>query len=108
MMAEKARLFGDEHALLNIMRTDNPRMHKQLGRSVQGYDEVEWNRARTTIVTRATYAKFKQNLHMGRHLLDTREKVRVCRTVVSWWRYRASRDMRESLPPLARVPSDWC
>lgn len=105
-MAEKARLFGDERALHNIMTTDNPRMHKELGRGVRGYDEAEWNRARTTIVTRATYAKFKQNLHMGRHLLDTREKVRVRRTVVCWWRSR-SRDMRENLPPLAHVPNDW-
>lgn len=75
MMAGKARLFGDDDALAQIMATDSPSAHKKLGRGVRGYDTDTWNAHKKSIVMRGSYEKFRQNPLMARHLLDTREKV---------------------------------
>ena len=37
MMAEKARIFGDDAAYAKIMATSDPREHKSLGRKVRGF-----------------------------------------------------------------------
>lgn len=42
MMYCKAKLFGDEVCAEKILRTDSPREHKALGRSVRGFDETKW------------------------------------------------------------------
>lgn len=77
MMAEKAKLFGDEEVWRQIMQTDDPKAHKKLGRSVRGYHQGMWDEQKKSIVTRGSYAKFTQNPDMGQHLLDTGEKVRA-------------------------------
>ncbi|CAM9591387.1 unnamed protein product [Laminaria digitata] len=75
MMAAKASLFGDRDALAQIMATDIPSAHKQLGRGVRGYDSDMWNAQKKAIVKRGSYEKFAQNSLMARHLLDTKEKI---------------------------------
>lgn len=75
MMAEKAKLFGDETAWQEIIQTDDPRTHKRLGRGVHGYNQGTWDEHKKDIVTRGSYAKFSQNPVMGQYLLDTGEKV---------------------------------
>lgn len=40
MMAEKARLFGDESTLAQILQAPNPGVAKALGRRVKGYGEA--------------------------------------------------------------------
>ncbi|CAM9652716.1 unnamed protein product [Scytosiphon promiscuus] len=74
MMAEKAKLFVDEDSWRRIMATDEPRVHKKLGREVGGYSQEVWDQHKWDIVMRASYAKFTQNKHMRERLLDTGER----------------------------------
>ncbi|CAN0528621.1 unnamed protein product, partial [Ectocarpus sp. 12 AP-2014] len=75
MMAEKAKLFGDEGSWKKIMATLSPREHKDLGRGVRGYDQDVWDQHKLHIVAQGNYAKFTQNEMMGQRLLDTGEKL---------------------------------
>ena len=40
--AEKSHLFCEDHALQNITRVSNPKLHKQYGREVRQIDAVVW------------------------------------------------------------------
>lgn len=78
MMAEKARLFGDEDTLEKIMDTESPAMQKRLGRLVDGFDEDVWLEEEENgeprcwnIVRRGNLAKFSQNPHLLDLLLQT-------------------------------------
>ncbi|MGE3852205.1 MAG: NADAR family protein, partial [Planctomycetota bacterium] len=42
MMAEKARLFGDEYALELILDSDDPAHQKQVGRQIENFSVSEW------------------------------------------------------------------
>ena len=44
--AEKSRLFGDYHALQNIMRVSDPKLHKQYGHAVRNFDAIVWEHDR--------------------------------------------------------------
>jgi ribA/ribD-fused uncharacterized protein len=71
MMAEKAKLFGDDNAWNAIMSTNDPRRQKAIGRSVIGFDPVVWEKNAKLIVYRGSYAKFMQNKDLRHHLLCT-------------------------------------
>lgn len=77
MMAEKARLFGDEATRAKILADPSPRAHKALGRAVAGFDEATWTRERLEIVVRGNRAKFGQNPAMRAALLATGDKLLV-------------------------------
>lgn len=77
MMAEKARLFGDEAARQAILQTDKPGAVKALGRGVQGFDEALWEAERFGIVLRGSVAKFGQNAALAAFLLGTGERLLV-------------------------------
>ncbi len=77
MMAEKARLFGDQRALEGILTTPHPGAAKRLGREVRGFDGARWEAARVGIVERANEAKFAQNPGLGSYLLDIGSRVLV-------------------------------
>lgn len=77
MMAQKAKLFGDEEMRRAILQTDDPSSAKKLGRKVRGFDEAQWKSARFDIVTHASLAKFGQDEGLKRYLLATREEVLV-------------------------------
>lgn len=77
MMVAKARFFGDEETLEEIMDTDDPREQKRLGRTVQGFDADQWNEVAVNIVTIGNYAKFSQNPEMKEWLLSTEDKILV-------------------------------
>ncbi len=61
MMAMKARLFGDRAALTKIMATVIPKVQKQLGREVKGFDKDIWSDVAYEVVLRATVEKYRQN-----------------------------------------------
>ncbi|MCI0387164.1 MAG: NADAR family protein [Acidobacteria bacterium] len=42
MMAEKARIFGDEDVRARILKAASPRAAKQLGRQVKNFKEEVW------------------------------------------------------------------
>lgn len=71
MMAEKARLFGDEMNGEKILRA------KSLGRKVSNFDEGVWKEQRFEIVVSGNEAKFLQNEELGVFLRCTGSKVLV-------------------------------
>lgn len=77
MMAEKARLFGDDAMLQKILATDDPALAKQLGREVKGYQDTIWKKHRFEIVVRGNSAKFGQNGKLKVYLQATGDKILV-------------------------------
>ena len=75
MMAEKARLFGDEVTLAEIMSATTPAEHKALGRDVTPFDARRWAAACREIVHRGNLAKFEQNADLRALLLATGDLV---------------------------------
>ncbi len=77
MMAEKARIFGDQEIWDRIMRTPNPYMVKAAGRKVKGFDQAVWERERYMVVYLGNIAKFSQNADAFEYLMGTGDKVIV-------------------------------
>jgi len=77
MMAEKARLFGDEETRAKVIASRTPAEAKKLGRAVKNFDEGAWEWARFDIVVRANEAKFAQNQSLRDYLLTTGGRVLV-------------------------------
>lgn len=77
MMAEKARLFGDEAVCARILAARTPAEAKKLGRLISGFDEERWLQARFEIVVKGNHAKFSQNPALREFLLNTGERVLV-------------------------------
>ena len=77
MMAEKARLFGDEVALAKVMRSRFPAEVKKFGREIAAYRDEVWAAQRFGVVVRGNLAKFRQNPDLLAWLLSTGEKVLV-------------------------------
>lgn len=103
MMAEKARLFGDETTRRAILAANNPGAAKALGRTVAGFEEARWEKARFDIVVAASAAKFGQNAELRAYLLETGDKVPVEASPVDriWGIGLAAND------PRAVEPSAW-
>jgi ribA/ribD-fused uncharacterized protein len=77
MMAEKARLFGDDDALAEVLRAKSPADAKSAGRGVRGYVDAAWEAARFGAVVRGNVAKFGQNAELGAFLRATGDQVLV-------------------------------
>jgi ribA/ribD-fused uncharacterized protein len=77
MMAEKARLFGDEAARERVLAAANPGAAKAIGREVLGFDNQRWLVHRWDIVVRANVAKFSQNAALRTFLLQTQDRLLV-------------------------------
>lgn len=77
MMAEKARLFGDEATRAVILAARHPDEAKRLGRRIRPFDEARWLAARYDIVARGNAAKFGQHPALGEFLLGTAPRVLV-------------------------------
>lgn len=77
MMAEKARLFGDAETERRILHAKHPREAKRLGRSVKGFEDICWNRARFRIVVAGNVAKFSQHAELGAFLQSTGDHILV-------------------------------
>lgn len=75
MMAEKARLFGDNERLKLIMEAQTGRVQKDLGRKVENFDEGVWNKHCQEIVFRGNLARFSQSENCKKRLLDTNKRV---------------------------------
>lgn len=77
MMAEKARLFGDEAVRAQILSTRSPATIKSLGRKVHGFRDDVWCEHRFDIVVLGNRAKFEQNTALCGRLLDTGTRILV-------------------------------
>ncbi|OQN97188.1 hypothetical protein B0A48_16729 [Cryoendolithus antarcticus] len=60
MMYRKAVLFDDQDVAKQIMKASSPRKQKGFGTAVAGFNDVEWDEARSGIVERGSYLKFTQ------------------------------------------------
>jgi len=74
MMAEKARLFGDDASLKKIMRASDPAVQKACGRQVKNFDKDKWEDVAQDIVFKANWAKFTQHSDWKDQLLNTGDK----------------------------------
>jgi ribA/ribD-fused uncharacterized protein len=77
MMAEKARLFGDDEMLGRILASETPADAKKLGRAVRDFDQDIWVKQRYDIVVRGGVAKFGHDPALSDFLLATGDKVLV-------------------------------
>lgn len=102
MMAEKARLFGDEATRAAILRAPHPDAAKKLGRQVQGFDEARWNEARFEVVVRGNAAKFGQHPALRAFLLGTGSRVLVeASPVDAIWGIGLTQDHPQAANPAA-------
>lgn len=76
-MWEKAIFFNDMESAKKILETPEPYLNKRLGRKVKGFDSERWLIAAYPIMVAVNYAKYSQNLHLRRILLDTEDKILV-------------------------------
>jgi hypothetical protein len=77
MMAEKARLFGDDEALGAILAANTPAEAKNLGRLVRGFDDAAWGAACFEAVVVGNVHKFGQDDSLRDYLLGTANRVLV-------------------------------
>lgn len=77
MMAEKARLFGDEEIRAQILKTSDPAICKKLGRKVRNFNQERWNKNRENIARKGNFYKFSQNAKLREFLLSTGDKILV-------------------------------
>lgn len=75
MMAEKARLFGDEQSRYNILHTEDARAIKDLGRKIKNFDEEIWKEHRFDIVVKGNMEKFSQSEKLKKKLLSTGDRL---------------------------------
>lgn len=71
MMAEKARVFGDEEVRQQILSEYNQMTIKKLGRKVSGYNDEVWRNVRFDVVVKGNVAKFSQNEKLMDFLVGT-------------------------------------
>ena len=77
MMAEKARIMGDEETRKRILASTDPKVIKALGREVRNFDEFKWQKHRMGIVVTGNLHKFMNNEDLKLFLLSTRDKILV-------------------------------
>ena len=77
MMAQKAKIFGDEEIFEMILKNEDPKEIKALGRKVRGYDPAVWDENKFSVVYEGSYAKFTQNDDLKEFLLSTDGKILV-------------------------------
>jgi len=71
LMAEKARVFGDERVRRQVLASADPTQMKQFGRQVAGFDQAVWDAVKYSIVLNGNYAKFTQNAELRDYLVST-------------------------------------
>lgn len=103
MMAEKARLFGDEATRAEIVQGTDPKEAKALGRKVQNFSSAVWDKARFEVVVQGNLAKFGQNPPLKQFLLETHPAVLV---EASPYDRIWGIGLKES-DPQALTPSSW-
>lgn len=77
MMAEKARVFGDEARRQAILACRTPKEAKAHGRAVQGFDQTIWFRERLRIVREGSLHKFRADPALRELLVGTDDAVLV-------------------------------
>ncbi len=71
MMAQKAKLMGDDKSFKKIMRETNPIKIKSLGRRIKPWNQDLWEKKRFSIVLEGNMHKFRQNERLRKLLKET-------------------------------------
>ena len=104
MMASKARLFGDDTALLAILASNDPREQKRLGRQVRHFDPELWQSECDNIVLHGNLVKFSQNEEMHLALIQTGDRrLAEASPYDNLWGIGLS-----ACDPRASSPDSWC
>ncbi|XP_046584550.1 N-glycosidase Npun_R5314-like [Haliotis rubra] len=77
MMYQKAVLFADEENAAKVLKTQDPKQQKSLGRKVKNWDDKTWKNNCHRIVEEANEAKFGQNEGLKKQLFATYPKTLV-------------------------------
>ena len=77
LMFKKAKLFEDEVRATAVLNTSDPAHAKSLGRKVENFNPVVWNKASSAYMEAALMAKFQQNDDLGTFLKNTGNKLLV-------------------------------
>ena len=77
MMYMKALAFKDYETADLIMKTQDPKEQKKLGRLVKNFNAEEWDKIADDIVYETNYAKFNQHPELKEKLLSTGNKIIV-------------------------------
>jgi ribA/ribD-fused uncharacterized protein len=77
MMAGKAKLFNDDESFEAIIAELSPKLVKDIGRGVKGFDPDVWNANCSEIVTQGNVHKFSHYPIMKKMLMATGTKVLV-------------------------------
>ncbi|WP_397569180.1 NADAR family protein [Schlesneria sp. T3-172] len=77
LMASKARLFGDETSLRQIIEALDPKSVKELGRNVSNFDASAWESKRVELAIEGNLAKFRQHQALRSYLLASEHKILV-------------------------------
>ncbi|KAM7189567.1 protein of unknown function (DUF1768) domain containing protein [Naviculisporaceae sp. PSN 640] len=71
MMYCKAARFGDHATQRKILLSKDPKEQKKLGRMTSGFEDASWDEVKYNVVVVGNMAKFGQNKHLMKVLLDT-------------------------------------
>jgi len=71
MMFGKAVLFHDYETADKLLKTNDAKTQKELGRAVKNYDDKIWSKQRLRWVTKVNYHKFSQNPELKNFLVNT-------------------------------------
>jgi ribA/ribD-fused uncharacterized protein len=74
MMASKAAIFDDEESIIKILHEKNPKIQKEIGRGIAGFDPVEWDAKKRQVVFTGNLQKFWQNPELREILLETGDR----------------------------------
>ena len=100
MMAQKAKLFGDDEVWQHILASAHPKQAKDWGRQVKGFEQDVWEAQCWDIVVAGNQAKFSQNNELKDFLCKTGKRVLVEASPVDRiWGVGLSRDDWRILQP---------
>jgi ribA/ribD-fused uncharacterized protein len=100
MMAEKARLFSDFATAEKIIRAETPKLAKELGRQLKGFEPEVWEKSCYQVVVTGNRHKFSQNDSFKDYLLSTGDKVIVeASPVDAIWGIGLAQDSQQAKDP---------
>jgi ribA/ribD-fused uncharacterized protein len=78
-MWSKQQLFDPTNISLEneILKTNNPKRIKDLGRLVKNFNEKVWDEKKYDIMKSGLLEKFSQNLELKHQLIDTKDSILV-------------------------------
>ena len=76
-MWQKARFFLDTDIMDEIIGVSNPKIVKELGRRIKGYDDKSWTCVRYGFMVYVNYLKYSQNPQFAIELKNTGNKTLV-------------------------------